>query len=286
MNIGVIGLGLIGGSLAKAIKYNTDHTVYGCDINRSTVLKAKLLGSIDEELSDELLPQCDMLILALYPQTAIDYLTAHGDAIRKGAIVLDTCGVKGAVCEPCWKIAAEKGFTFIGAHPMAGREFSGFENSRVTLFKNASMIIIPNDEVDIRDLDRVQKLFLHIGFTHIQRSTPAEHDRIIAYTSQLAHVVSNAYVKSPMAQVHSGFSAGSYKDLTRVAKLDETMWTELFLDNAENLANEIDGLASRLAEYSQAIKTRDARKLNELLREGRVRKERIDGLELAESQKA
>lgn len=286
MKIGVIGLGLIGGSIAKAIKYNTDHSVYGCDINRSTVLKAKLLGSIDEEMTDDLLSRCDLLVLALYPRAAVDYLSAHGGMIRKGAIVLDTCGVKRAVCDPCRKIAAERGFTFIGAHPMAGREFSGFENSRVTLFQDASMIIVPEADTPIQVLDVVQKLFLRIGFTHIQRSTPEEHDRIIAYTSQLAHVVSNAYVKSDAAEVHAGFSAGSYKDLTRVAKLDERMWTELFLDNAENLADEIDGLAARLAEYSQAIKARDAARLAGLLRDGRLRKERIDGLELAATQKA
>lgn len=277
MKIGVIGLGLIGGSLAKAIKYNTEHTVLGRDLDRSTVLKARLLGSIDDELTDEAISTCDLLILAVYPKATVDFVAHYADRIQKDAIVMDTCGVKGVVCQSAWKIAAERGFTFIGAHPMAGTEFSGFAYSRVTLFNHASLILVPSPDTGIEVLDRVKKLFLKIGFTRIQPSTPEEHDRIIAYTSQLAHVVSNAYVKSPSAEVHNGFSAGSYKDLTRVARLNEGMWTELFLDNAECLADELDGLIERLQSYSKALRSRDAETLCSLLREGRIRKETIDG---------
>lgn len=191
---------------------------------------------------------------------------------------MDSCGVKRVVCEPLWKVASENGFTFIGAHPMAGLHFSGFEYSDVGMFSEASMIIIPSKDVKIEDLETVKSLYLKLGFTNIQISTPEEHDKIIAYTSQLAHVVSNAYVKSPEAEVHKGFSAGSYKDLTRVAKLNETMWTELFLENEDNLINEVDGIIANLQKYSKALKEHDAVTLKALLKEGRERKEKIDGM--------
>lgn len=278
MKIAIVGLGLIGGSIAKAVKYNTEHTVYGCDIDRGVLLKAKLLGAVDDELTDEILPQCDMLILGLYPEDTVKYVTLHADKIKKGAIVMDSCGVKRVVCEPLWKVAEDNGFTFIGAHPMAGLHFSGFEYSEVNMFSQSSMILIPPRDVDIRDLEKVKLLFLKLGFTNIQMSTPEEHDKIISYTSQLAHVVSNAYVKSPEAEVHQGFSAGSYKDLTRVAKLNETMWTELFLENKDNLVSEVDGIIANLQKYSKALKDNDAAELKTLLKEGRERKEKIDGM--------
>ena len=278
MNIAIVGLGLIGGSIAKAIKYNTDNTVYGYDIDRGVLLKAKLLGAVDEELTSDILPTCDMVILGLYPNDTLEFVRTHADKIKKGAIVMDSCGVKRVVCEPPWKGASENGFTFIGAHPMAGLHFSGFEYSDVGMFSEASMIIIPSKDVKIEDLEAVKSLYLKLGFTNIQISTPEEHDKIIAYTSQLAHVVSNAYVKSPEAEVHKGFSAGSYKDLTRVAKLNETMWTELFLENEDNLINEVDGIIANLQKYSKALKEHDAVTLKALLKEGRERKEKIDGM--------
>ena len=278
MNIAIVGLGLIGGSIAKAIKYNTDNTVYGYDIDRGVLLKAKLLGAVDEELTSDILPTCDMVILGLYPNDTLEFVRTHADKIKKGAIVIDSCGVKRVVCEPPWKVASENGFTFIGAHPMAGLHFSGFEYSDVGMFSEASMIIIPSKDVKIEDLEAVKSLYLKLGFTNIQISTPEEHDKIIAYTSQLAHVVSNAYVKSPEAEVHKGFSAGSYKDLTRVAKLNETMWTELFFENEDNLINEVDGIIANLQKYSKALKEHDAVTLKALLKEGRERKEKIDGM--------
>ena len=278
MNIAIVGLGLIGGSIAKAIKYNTDNTVYGYDIDRGVLLKAKHLGAVDEELTSDILPTCDMVILGLYPNDTLEFVRTHADKIKKGAIVMDSCGVKRVVCEPLWKVASENGFTFIGAHPMAGLHFSGFEYSDVGMFSEASMIIIPSKDVKIEDLETVKSLYLKLGFTNIQISTPEEHDKIIAYTSQLAHVVSNAYVKSPEAEVHKGFSAGSYKDLTRVAKLNETMWTELFFENEDNLINEVDGIIANLQKYSKALKEHDAVTLKALLKEGRERKEKIDGM--------
>lgn len=277
MLIGVVGLGLIGGSLAKAIKYNTENTVLGYDIDLNVLLKAKLLGAVDGELTEKKIPECDMIITGLYPQSTKDFINANAAKFKKGAIVVDTCGVKGYVCEDMWKTAKENGFVFIGAHPMAGLHYSGFEHSQVTLFNNASMVLVPSKDVNINDLEKVKKLFLSIGFTDIQLTTPEKHDKLIAFTSQLAHVVSNAYVKSPTAKEHKGFSAGSYKDLTRVAKLNETMWTELFLENDEYLIKEIDGIIENLQQYSAALKARDEKTLRQLLKDGRECKERIDG---------
>lgn len=276
MEIGIVGLGLIGGSLAKAISQNTDHTVYGFDISDTVVKKAVLVDAIEQPLTDELLPHCDIVIVALYPQATIDYVKAHADLFKKDSIVLDCGGVKGIVCDALRPLAEEKGFLFIGGHPMAGLEHSGFTYAKKSLFNNASMIFTPT-KGPIEKISELKELFTSIGFTNIEISTPEDHDRKIAFTSQLAHVVSNAYIKSPTAMEHMGFSAGSYKDLTRVAKLNEHMWTELFLENAENLVCEIDTIVENLQKYSTAIKENDADTLRELLKDGREKKAIIDG---------
>ncbi len=276
MEIGIIGLGLIGGSLAKAISQNTDHTVYGTDLSQPVVKKAILVNAIEQELTDELIPQCDIIIVALYPQATIDYVKSHASLIKKDAVVVDCSGVKGIVCDELIPLSEKEGFLFVGGHPMAGLEHSGFTYAKKSLFNNASMIFTPT-KGPIESMEMLKKLFTSIGFTNIQIATPEDHDKKIAFTSQLAHVVSNAYIKSPTAQEHMGFSAGSYKDLTRVAKLNETMWTELFLENADNLVNEIDILINNLQQYSQAIKTADADTLRSLLKDGREKKALIDG---------
>jgi len=275
--IGIIGLGLIGGSIAKAIKENTEHEIYGFDIHTTTFCKALLLNAIDGELTDEIIPTCDIVIVALYPGATIDYIKAHAHLFKSGCIVTDCCGVKEQICDEIAPIAEANGFVFIGGHPMAGLEHSGFEYSKKALFDNASMILTPPPTVCIEALLEIKKLFLSLGFTNIQISTAKDHDEIIAFSSQLAHIVSSAYIKSPAAMEHKGFSAGSYKDLTRVAKLNEHMWTELFLENKENIAKEIDGIVERLAAYSNAIKSDDASMLKALLKDGREKKALIDG---------
>ncbi|MEE0745846.1 MAG: prephenate dehydrogenase, partial [Anaerovoracaceae bacterium] len=234
MEIGIAGLGLIGGSLAKAISQNTDNTVYGYDISDQVVKKAVLVDAIEQPLNDKLLTQCDIVVVALYPGDTIDYVTENADLFKPGAIVVDCCGVKKPVCDKLIPLAEEKGFLFVGGHPMAGLEHSGFTYAKKSLFNNASMIFTAT-KGPIESMSKLKSLFTSIGFTNIEITTPEEHDRRIAFTSQLAHVVSNAYIKSPTAQRHEGFSAGSYKDLTRVAKLNEDMWTELFLENPDNL---------------------------------------------------
>lgn len=277
MKVGIVGLGLIGGSIAKAIKQNTEHEVYGTDLLEPVILKAKLLEAIDGKLEESMTASCDYIILALYPGAAVDFVKTHKNGFKKGAVLIDCCGVKEAVCSQIYPIAAEFDFSYVGGHPMAGIEFSGFEHSQKTLFKHASMILTPQTDMTIQEMERLKKFWVSLGFSHVQLSTPEEHDRIIAFTSQLAHVVSSAYVKSPTALKHKGFSAGSYKDLSRVAKLNETMWTELFLLNRENLVTEIDGMIERLQQYREVIHEGKEKDLWDLLHEGTERKVLIDG---------
>lgn len=273
MHIGIVGLGLIGGSLAKAVKAKTAHTVLAFDKNEEVLSKALSDKAVDAVLDENTLSSCQIVLVALYPQAAVDYIRIHQDHFAKGGIVVDCCGVKEVVCTPCAEAAAQAGFTFIGGHPMAGIEKAGYDHSFPTLFEGASMVLTPEEGTDQKAVRTVSDLCGELGFGRIQISTPKEHDRMIALTSQLAHVLSSAYVKSPAALSHAGFSAGSFKDMTRVAWLNENMWTELFFDNKAALLDEIDGLIDRLQAYSDALRRNDKAWMHSLLKEGRERKE-------------
>lgn len=276
MNVGIVGLGLIGGSLARAIKANTAHTVWGADLAKPVVYRAKLMEVIDDELTDERIGSCDLVLLALYPRDTVEWVERHAPVLKKGAVVVDCAGVKEAVCQPCWAAADQHGFTFIGGHPMEGVAKLGFEHSKRDMFVNASMILVPHRDIDIETMKKVKDVFDAIGFTRYEIATAEKHDRIIALTSQLAHVVSSAYVKSPTAPEHRGFSAGSFRDMTRVAYLNEKMWAELFILNRENLRRELGGLIERLEAYDRALEAGDEAALTDLLREGRERKTELD----------
>lgn len=272
MNIGIVGLGLIGGSLAKSIRKNTEHQVWGLDQDPTVLAKAKMVGAIDKEMLPEDLPSCELLIIATYPKDVTRFLQENGHLIKPKGLVMDCSGIKEEICIDAFLLAKKYGFTFVGGHPMAGIEFSGFDASSITLFENASMILTPLPDIQITQLELLKELFLSIGFSHIEISTPSKHDKIIALSSQLAHVVSSAYVQSPSALEHAGFSAGSFHDMTRVAELNEVLWSQLFLGNRENLINEIDGLIDRLKGYSRALKDQDEEDLYNLLHQGRVRR--------------
>ncbi len=275
MKAGIVGLGLIGGSMAKAYK-EAGHEVYAADIDSAILEMSMLAGVSDGVLNTETLPECELIILCLYPKASVQWLEDNAGHIAKTAMVIDCCGVKREVCAPCFEIAKKHGFTYAGGHPMAGLQHSGYKYSRANLFKGASMIIVPPGYEDIELLQRIKDILEPAQFGRITISNAEEHDRMIAFTSQMAHVVSNAYIKSPTAKSHRGFSAGSYKDLTRVAKLNEVMWTELFLENADNLVSELDGLIESLMAYRNAIESGDAETLQELLAEGRRCKEEVD----------
>ena len=273
--IGVIGLGLMGASLCKALGA-CGHTILGKDTDEHVQKYAVLTETIREELTDDKVPECDYLFLAVYPGAAVETLKRMAPLIRKETVVCDLCGVKKAVCEPCFQLAEEFGFTFVGGHPMAGKQFSGIKYADGKLYQGATMILVPRKQEDLFLVSRLSDLLREAGFRSVTITTPDKHDEMIAFTSQLAHVVSNAYIKSPTAAEHLSFSAGSYRDLTRVAKLNEVMWTELFLDNAEHLGFELDCLIRSLQEYRDAIAAGDAETLCRLLRDGRERKETID----------
>lgn len=278
MKILIVGLGLIGGSLARALKYFTEHEVYGFDTDGEAVRRAVLVGACDEAWSTMRdLERFDVIVLAAYPRASVDFLKAYGADVPRGAYVFDLGGIKRSVCEVGFAAAEKHGFVFIGAHPMAGTQFSGFEASRESLYKNATMILVPPENIAPEKLDFAVSLFKSVGFGAINVTSAKEHDEIIAYTSQLAHVLSNAYVKSPRAKLHRGYSAGSFRDLTRVAHLNPKMWTELFMDNRDNLIGEVELLAKNLLEYADAMKSGDAERLYALLEGGSRINDEIKG---------
>ena len=269
MKILIVGLGLMGGSMARALKYYTDHTVVGDDTSREAMRKALLVGACDEVCGE--LPELsgfDSVILAAYPAATVEFLTKHSGELKRDAYVFDLGGIKRQVCEVGFRAAKENRFIFIGGHPMAGTQFSGFEASRETLYRNATMLLVPPKDIDVRSLDAAVRLFKSVGFASVKVTTAEDHDRIIAYTSQLAHILSNAYVKSPTAREHHGYSAGSFRDLTRVAHLNPRMWSELFMENRDNLIPEVERLAASLLEYADAMKSGDAERLERLLADG------------------
>lgn len=272
MNIGIIGLGLIGGSFAKSIKSRTSHIVYGSDLDKETMMFARFCGAMDGELNEENIGSCDIILISISPNATIQWMQDHASQIHKNTTVIDMCGIKRNVCSELCALAETYGFSYIGGHPMAGKERSGFVNASDDLFVGASMILTPDKHTEITQLEQIKALFTDIGFASLTFTNPEEHDRIIAYTSQLAHITSSAFVKSPTAQQRRGFSAGSFKDMTRVARLDENMWTELFLCNRDNLVNELETLIGNLGEYLTALKADDAETLRQLLKDGKEKK--------------
>lgn len=278
MNIAVVGLGLIGGSICKSLKKHTFHKVMGIDSDKETIKKALEQNAIDEEITPDRLGEANLTIICLYPEGICDFVRENADKFKRGSIVIDTCGVKKAIVDACAPVLDEQGVLFVGVHPMAGREFSGFDYSTDTLFDNASFIITPAENTPQIAVDLLSTLAGSIGFGKVVVTSPEKHDQVIAYTSQLAHVVSNAYVKSPSVHDFNGFSAGSFMDLTRVAKLNEDMWTSLFMCNRDALLFEINYILKSITQYRDAIENEDREQLKELLKEGRILKEKCNEL--------
>ena len=276
MTVGVVGLGLIGGSMVKAYAAAGER-VLAWNRNRSMLEFAMLSGEVDGELTKESVPVCDLILICLYPDASVAWLEEMAGCINPHTLVMDCCGTKEKICEAAFPLARAHGFAFVGGHPMAGTQFSGYKYARADLFRGASMVMVPPVFDDIELLSRAKELLAPAQFGHFSVTTAKDHDKNIAFTSQLAHVVSNAYVKSPTALSRRGFSGGSYRDMTRVAWLNAPMWTELFLDNRDNLLEELDGLIGSLTEYRDALRDRDAGSLERLLADGKRRKEEVDG---------
>lgn len=276
MTVGVLGLGLIGGSLARAYA-KSGHIVLACEQNKSIFDFAQLAGAVHGPLDEHSIGSCDLILLAIFTGGSAAWLETHGHLVSKEALVIDCCGIKEEICQRCFPIAATNGFTFVGGHPMAGSHHSGFKYSRSNLFQGAPMVLVPPRYDDPELLERIKTALAPCRFGSFSVTTAQAHDRTIAFTSQMAHLVSNAYIKSPTALTHKGFSAGSYKDMTRVAWLNPNMWAELFLANRENMLFELDTYIQNLQAYRSAIIDNDADTLIQLLDEGRKRKEEVDG---------
>ena len=276
MIVGIVGLGLIGGSFAKAY-HKAGWKVLAHNRSRSVLDFAKISGAVDDELTKENIAQCDLVLVTVYPAAAVSYIEEMAEHIGKKPIVIDCCGTKRIVCEACFPIAEKYGFTYLGGHPMAGNQYSGFKYADADLYRGAPMVIVPPDFNNIVLLSKVKELLAPAGFEQISVTTAEKHDEMIAFTSQMAHVVSNAYIKSPTATAHDGFSAGSYKDMTRVAWLNAPMWAELFMENRDFLINELNMFIDSLNEYKEAMENNDMEKLVRILDEGRKRKEEVDG---------
>ena len=276
MKVGILGLGLIGGSLARAYSL-AGHTVYAIQRNESMLSFAMLAGAVHGKLNEETIPQCDLILLAIYPDGSASWLERNAHLVSKDALVMDCCGTKQEICRRCFPLAKEYGFTFIGGHPMAGSQFSGFNFSRSDLFQGAPMVLVPPVFDDMELLDRAKEALKPCNFGSFSVTTAQDHDKMIAFTSQMPHILSNAFIKSPTAMKHKGFSAGSYKDLTRVAWLNPQMWAELFLENKDNILFELDTYLDNLQQYRDAIAGEDNARLVALLEEGKRRKEEVDG---------
>ncbi len=276
MTVGIAALGLIGGSFARAY-HEAGHKVLAWDIDRSILDFAIMDGAVDEELGEDNIGSCDLVLICIYPMGAVAYFEKMAPHIGTKPLVIDCCGTKRLVCERCFAIAAEHGITYLGGHPMAGTHNSGYKYSRADMFHRAPMVLVPESFDSIELLDRAEKLLSPAGFGSYSLTTAREHDRMIAFTSQMAHLVSNAYIKSPTARGHKGFSAGSYKDLTRVAWLNPTMWAQLFMENKDCLIDELDCFIASLNEYRAAMEGGDLEGLTRLLDEGRRIKEEVDG---------
>lgn len=274
MQIAILGLGLIGGSIAKALKANTAHTVIGLDRDENVLLDALSLGAIDRIGSTAALHNADVVYVCLYPEDAVAFVGENAARFKPGCIVTDVCGIKGGVCGRLSALAAAHGFIYVGGHPMAGKELSGFEASDAGLFYNASYILVPG-EAPQAAVQTLAGLAEAMGFGTIQRCTAQKHDRMIAYTSQVPHVLACAYVMSPRCAMHGGFSAGSYRDVSRVARINAELWADLFLSNREELTDELSELIRNIEDIRDAVACGDREKTVALLSAAREKKEKF-----------
>lgn len=274
MNIAVVGMGIIGGSFCKAFKKYTQHYIIGINRTQSTLQEAFDCGAIDEKGTEESLGKADVVIMALYPQATVDYIEKYGSYLKKGCIVTDSSGIKTEICPQMVALSKKYGFTFVGSHPMAGKETNGFSSADADLYKGASYIIVPC-EADEGAVKTLSDLAMEINFGQIKLSTPEEHDRMIAFTSQLPHVLACSYVLSPCCKNHKGFSAGSYHDVSRVANINSKLWSELFMENREPLLKELNILIDNITKITDAINESDINRLQDLLEQSHQTKEAL-----------
>ena len=274
MKVLICGLGLIGASLAKTLKKNTTHTVLGWNRTPSVTEKALRDGVIDRTGDiDELMSDADITFVNFYPDAIVPFILEHKNSFKKDSIVTDSCGIKTKICK---ELEHEKlNFYYVGAHPMAGREVGGYDNSQDTLFDKASFIVTPYENTPRNKVDALVGLAQDMKFARTVVTTPEHHDEMIAFTSQIAHVLACSYVLSPLAPMHPGYSAGSYRDVSRVARINAEMWSDLFIDNKDALVREVDDLVSNLMNFKYNIINEDRQALCDLMNKANSIKEEI-----------
>lgn len=264
----VIGLGIIGGSIAAKLS-KEGYVVAGKDLNENNIAYALDKGYIQERATN--LDIYDVVFIAVPPKATIRLL--QSERFKDGAFVADICGVKSCIQEAVYQ--SPRNYRYVGLHPMAGKETSGIQSATLTLFDNANVILCKTDTLSKTDIDEA-KIWLNIlGFGKIVICSAEEHDKKIALTSQLAHIVSNAYVKSPQVQDYEGFTGGSFQDMTRIAGVDEEIWTSLYFLNRAYVLEELSCLIAHLEEYKVALEQADSENFKALLKEGRIIREQI-----------
>ena len=274
MTVGVVGLGLIGGSVAKAY-HAKGHKVYAWNRSRQTLDFALISGDVDAELTKENAHECDLIMVCLYPKASIDWVRDFAPHFGSETMVMDACGTKREICETCFRLAEEHGFTFVGAHPMAGTKDSGYKYSKADMFVGAPMVIVPPRFDDINLYSKVKELLAPLEMGKFSITSADDHDQMIAFTSQLSHLVASSFIKSPAAERQGGFAGGTYRDMTRVAYLNAPMWAEIFISNKDCLLAELDSLIDNLSKYREAVSEEDLEELKALLEEGSRRKQEL-----------
>ncbi len=273
MNTLVVGLGLIGGSVARRLRGFHNTHITGIDKDKRTIHLAITDSVIDEGFTESVdaIKNADFIILCLYPQANIDFMKQNAKYLKNGAIITDVSGVKGYMVEELSKILPDY-VDYVGAHPMAGREVGGYQSSTDTLFERASFLITPTEKNKPESIALVRDMAEYIGCAHVVTTTPSEHDAMIAYTSQLMHVVAVALCDNHIIERSDFFSAGSLRDCTRVANINEIMWSELFLENKEELSERISEMQDSLERMRTAIENNDAETLKGIMRYAKEQK--------------
>ena len=264
MKICVAGLGIIGGSICLALK-RAGYNVAGWNRSQKPLDYALKNKIIDEAAKG--FESYDVVFVCLPPEATVKFI--DNNTFKSGAIVSDICGVKGSIEKAVY--SRSRNFRYVGCHPMAGKEVSGVENACADLFDGANIVFTIAEQTDGRALEDMRNLAKQMGFGYAVECSAEIHDKKISYNSQLAHVVSNAYVKDGEIDGCIGFTGGSFQDMTRIAGVDEEVWTALYLENAENLSQKIGALISSLSEVKSALDKGDGEKLKALLRDGRER---------------
>lgn len=271
--VGIAGLGLIGGSLGLALR-RSGIQVLGFERCAESAARARACGAADR--TDASPGECPLVLLAIYPGAAIEFVRSQIGIFAPGTLIADLCGIKRCVCSELEPLCREHGLFFLGAHPMAGRETSGIDSARASLFEGASLVLTPSKDFPAPLLDTFSSFMQkYVGFGSVICTTPEHHDRMIAYTSQLAHILSSAYIQNPLCERYSGFTGGSFQDLTRVARLNSAMWGELFQKNQDMLCEQLDILIGNLTSYRQALSSGDGEKLHALMDNGTRIKEEL-----------